>query len=71
MLLHLGWRRNSDSFDLPLAVNRLAAHGAPLWWLGASGPQHEPGDYLCDIDDRLALRVVGGTIEASASRINS
>lgn len=57
MLLHLAWRRNLDGFDLALAVNRLASRGAPLWWLGASGPEHEPGDYLCDVNVRYAERL--------------
>jgi hypothetical protein len=57
MLLHLAWRRNLDGFDLALATNRLASRGAKLWWLGASGPKHEPGDYLCDVNDALAARV--------------
>src|SRR5262249_17917948 len=52
------WRHNLDGYDLALAVNRLASRGAALWWLGASGPEHEQGDYLCDVDphygDRLA-----------------
>jgi hypothetical protein len=57
MLLHLAWRRNLDGFDLALAANRLASRGAPLWWLGASGPEHEPGDYLCDVDAGSAERL--------------
>jgi hypothetical protein len=57
MLLHLAWRRNLDGFDLALAANRVAARGTPLWWLGASGPAHEAGDYLCDVDDRTAARI--------------
>ncbi|MGH7092928.1 MAG: hypothetical protein ACREFB_05275 [Stellaceae bacterium] len=48
MLLHLAWRHNLDGLDLALAVNRLAAHGTPVWWLGAAGPEQEPGDYLID-----------------------
>ena len=44
MLLHLAWRHNLDGFDVALAVNRLAAHGTPIWWLGAAGADHEPGD---------------------------
>lgn len=57
MLLHLAWRRNLDGFDLALAVNRLASRGAPLWWLGASGPEHEQGDYLCEVDPHYADRL--------------
>lgn len=57
MLFHLAWRRNLDGYDLALAANRLASRGAPLWWLGASGPEYEPGDYLCDIDARYAERL--------------
>jgi len=57
MLLHLAWRRNLDGFDLALATNRLASRGAPLWWLGASGPVHEPGDYLCEVDEATAERL--------------
>jgi hypothetical protein len=57
VLLHLAWRRNLDGFDLALAANRVAARGAALWWLGASGPAHEPGDYLCEVDDRTAARI--------------
>lgn len=59
MLLHLAWRRNLDGFDLALAANRLAARGVPLWWLGGSGPHHEPGDYLCDLTLDLTERLVG------------
>ena len=66
MLLHLAWRRNLDSFDLALAANRVAARGAPLWWLGAAGPTHEPGDYLCEVDDRTADRVARFGIAATA-----
>src|SRR6185437_14687860 len=58
MLLHLAWRRNLDSFDLALAANRVAARGAALWWLGAAGPAHEAGDYLCEVDDGAAGRIV-------------
>src|SRR3984885_9788492 len=64
MLLHLAWRRNLDGFDLALAANRLASHGAPLWWLGASSPLHEPGDYLCEIDSGHADRLAGFGIVA-------
>src|SRR5262249_58681765 len=66
MLLHLAWRRNLDGFDLALAVNRLASRGAPLWWLGASGPAHEPGDYLCEVDPHYAERLAGFGIVAEA-----
>jgi hypothetical protein len=57
MLLHLAWRRNLDGYDLALAANRVAARGAPMWWLGVSGPAHEPGDYLCDVDEATADRI--------------
>jgi hypothetical protein len=57
MLLHLAWRRNLDGLDLALAANRLAASGAALWWLGAVGPTHEPGDYLCEVDEATADRI--------------
>lgn len=57
MLLHLAWRRNLDGFDMAVAANRVAARGAPLWWLGASGPAHEPGDYLVEVDERTAARI--------------
>src|ERR1700733_4347570 len=70
MLLHLAWRRNLDGFDLALATNRLASRGAPLWWLGAAGPNHEPGDYLCEVDDRLAARVASFGIVAERWRGN-
>jgi len=65
MLLHLAWRRNLDGYDLALAANRLASRGANLWWLGASGPLHEPGDYLCDVDPRYADRLAGFGIAAT------
>ena len=64
MLLHLAWRRNLDGFDLAVAANRLAARGAPLWWLGGSGPLHEPGDYLCDVTSDQAERLGGFSIIA-------
>lgn len=64
MLLHLAWRRNLDGFDLAVAANRLASRGAHLWWLGASGPRHEPGDYLCELDAESAERLAGFGIEA-------
>ena len=64
MLLHLAWRRNLDGFDLAVAANRLGSRGAKLWWLGASGPAHEPGDYLCEIDATSAERLAGFGIEA-------
>src|SRR5215469_6377571 len=57
MLLHLAWRRNLDGYDLALAVNRLASRGASLWWLGASGPEHEQGDYLCEVARHYAERL--------------
>jgi hypothetical protein len=57
MRLHLAWRRNLDGFDLALAANRVAARGAALWWLGAAGPTHEAGDYLCEVDDATAERI--------------
>jgi hypothetical protein len=66
MLFHLAWRRNLDSFDLALAANRIAARGAPLWWLGAAGPTHEPGDYLCEVDHPTADRVARFGITATA-----
>jgi hypothetical protein len=66
MLLHLAWRRNLDGFDLAVAANRLASRGAPLWWLGAAGPLHEPGDYLCDVDAAYAERLEGFGIAATA-----
>jgi hypothetical protein len=68
MLFHLAWQRNLDGLDLALAANRVAARGAPLWWLGASGPAHEPGDYLIDIDDRTAARVAAFGIVAEPWR---
>src|ERR1700722_6422061 len=57
MLLHLAWRRNLDGFDVALAANRVAARGAKLWWLGAAGATHEPGDYLLDVDEAVADRL--------------
>ncbi len=65
MLLHLAWRRNLDGFDLALAVNRLAARGVGSWWLGASGPGHEPGDYLCDTNAAEGERLAGFGITAT------
>lgn len=64
MLLHLAWRRNLDGYDLAVAANRLASRGVPLWWLGASGPRHEPGDYLCDVSPSYADRLAGFGIAA-------
>ncbi|HTZ38136.1 MAG TPA: hypothetical protein VMB84_19065 [Stellaceae bacterium] len=57
MLVHLAWRRNLDGFDMALATNRIASRGAPLWWLGAAGPKHEPGDYLCEVDEATESRL--------------
>src|SRR5579885_1269904 len=57
MLFHLAWRSNLDSYDVALAVNRLAARGTRLWWLGAAGAGHEAGDYLCDVDANGAERL--------------
>src|SRR5579872_1080860 len=68
MLLHLAWRRNLDGFDLALAANRVAARGAPMWWLGASGPLHEPGDYLIDVTDATAARIANFGIVAEPWR---
>jgi hypothetical protein len=65
MLLHLAWRRNLDGFDLAVAANRLASRGAPLWWLGAAGPLHEPGDYLCEVDTAYAERLAAFGIAAT------
>jgi hypothetical protein len=65
MLFHLAWRRNLDGFDLALMANRLASRGAPLWWLGASGPKHERGDYLCDVDLHDSVRISGFGIIAT------
>jgi hypothetical protein len=64
MLLHLAWHRNHDGFDLAVAANRLASRGAHLWWLGASGPAHEPGDYICDADPDQAVRLTNFSIAA-------
>jgi hypothetical protein len=68
MLLHLAWRSNLDGYDLAVAANRLASRGAPLWWLGASGPAHEPGDYLCDVSSAYADRLAGFGIVAERWR---
>jgi hypothetical protein len=68
MLLHLAWRHNLDGFDLALASNRLASRGAKRWWLGGGGPKHEPGDYLCDVDEGLAARLAGFRIVAEPWR---
>src|SRR5215469_12601991 len=65
MLLHLAWRRNLDGYDMALAVNRLASRGATLWWLGASGPEHEQGDYLCEADPYYADRLAGFGVTAT------
>ncbi|HEU0217772.1 MAG TPA: hypothetical protein VFQ90_14035 [Stellaceae bacterium] len=66
MLLHLAWRRNLDGFDLALAANRLASRGAPLWWLGASGPEHEQGDYLCEVAPHYAERLAAFGVTATS-----
>ena len=66
MLLHLAWRRNLDGFDLAMAANRLASRGAHLWWLGASGAAHEPGDYLCEVSPAYAERLAGFGIVAES-----
>ena len=66
MLLHLAWRQNRDDYDLAVAANRLASRGAHLWWLGASGPLHEQGDYLCELDAHYVDRLDGFGIVAEA-----
>jgi putative intracellular protease/amidase len=45
-IVHLGWRANGDGFDTALAVNRLRAAGARVWWLQRSHAATEAGDYL-------------------------
>jgi hypothetical protein len=57
MLLQIAWRHNLDGFDVALAINRLMARGAPVWWLGGSGGAIEPGDYLCEVGDDVAARL--------------
>jgi hypothetical protein len=68
MLLHLAWRNNLDGFDVALAVNRLAAHGTPVWWLTASGPAHEPGDYLCEASIATETRLADFGLTAARWR---
>ncbi len=57
--LHLSWRRNGDSFDIPLAVNRLLAHNYRVWCCLDSLGKVEAGDYLFDGPPNLAERLYG------------
>ncbi len=68
MLLYLAWRHNLDGFDLPLAVNRLAARGMPVWWLGEAGPTYERGDYLCDAAPAIETLLAGFGVTTSRWR---
>lgn len=57
-LHRLAWRANDDSFDVALAVNRLLAGGARVWWAG--GESNE-GDYVVEASRRQidALAALG------------
>jgi len=55
--LHLSWRRNGDGFDVALAVNRLLAHGHPVWWCQKPQGAVEAGDYLLEGPAALAARL--------------
>lgn len=55
--LHLSWRRNGDSFDVALAVNRLLAHNHRVWWCLRSSGTAEAGDYLVEGPSVLAERL--------------
>src|SRR5512146_888740 len=48
-IVHLGWRANGDGFDTALAVNRLRAAGARVWWLQRAQEAVEAGDYLVEL----------------------
>lgn len=57
----LSWRANGDGFDVALAVNRLLAGGAEVWWLTAAAAPAEAGDYLVDASATMldAIRPLG------------
>ncbi len=53
----LSWSLNGDSLDVAVAANRLAAAGCDVWrCLEPCGPL-EAGDYLAELDGKLAARL--------------
>src|ERR1700730_19387684 len=60
-LYYLGWRANGDSFDVPLAVNRVLAAGGHAWRLRATSNQLDAGDYLIELtaSQRAAIADLG------------
>lgn len=69
--LHLSWRRNGDGLDVAFAVNRLLAHGRPVWWCLKPSGTAEPGDYLVEGPPSLAehLTALGLSTDRWASRV--
>ena len=65
-IVHLGWRANGDGFDTALAVNRLRAAGARVWWLQRAGGPTEAGDYLVELGpgQLAALARLGVAVES-------
>ncbi|HSB68114.1 MAG TPA: hypothetical protein VLT62_02095 [Candidatus Methylomirabilis sp.] len=64
--LHLSWRRNGDGYDVPLAVNRLLAHGHPVWWCLRPSGTAEAGDYLVEGPSSLVDRLSALGLSAAA-----
>lgn len=65
-IVHIGWRANGDGFDVALAVNRLLASGARVWWLARKDDAADAGDYLAEVTpaQHQALGRVGVTLGA-------
>lgn len=55
----IGWRRNGDSFDVALAVNRLRARGVRVRRLAEDLGDAEAGDYIVELDPSDRRRVTG------------
>lgn len=57
MRYHLSWRRNGDSLDVGLAVNRWLASGGAAWWCPRGTRGVEEGDYLLEGPAALGPRL--------------
>jgi hypothetical protein len=60
-LVRFSWWENGDSFDVPLAVNRLLARGVRGYWLTADTEGASAGDFILDLTDaqRAAAAATG------------